>query len=370
MASTVATRVRKLVTGADLFNRSDSCPVLCFKLGALRVRVITDDAEFGRRFARIFNDCLISDFDGSPSVPPQLDLKVCSSETSSAAVAEIFDHDCNSSGAVLSASFPELDLVPARGDTELGWQFFAQTSDLSRALLAVGENQIVLDRGLPWQRIVAHYFVNHVMRLQPDYAFFHAATVAIGNCGVLLAGEKGAGKSTLSLALASRGHGFLGDELATIHSISGMILPFRRAVSIRLGPQAKAVMHYLKSNPVDKEVLPDGTERLRVPASQIFPAATGRAVELTHAFFLKEISEHSKAKAFAFSWRDMHLLAPLYATVVSMPPAVRMLRFLKLFANVRCYILSPGGTPDETAELIESIVERKWDIACSKERSA
>jgi hypothetical protein len=207
------------------------------------------------------------------------------------------------------------------------------------------------------------------MRMQPDFYFFHAATVAIGDCGVFLAGNKGAGKSTLSLALAARGHGFLGDELATIHSVTGMVLPFRRAVSIRLGPQAQAVSQYLGRTQVDRETLPDGTERLRVPASHIFPAAAGRPVILTHAFFLNDVAERPQAKEFEFSSRDLPLLAPLHATLASMSPAIRTLRFLKLFANVRCNILSPGGTPDETAELIESIVESKWDSTFNKERS-
>ena len=345
-------------------------PELSLRLGSLRARLRTDDPEFASRFARIFHDCLDSGADTAVSDPEPLDLEIRSSVLSSPVVADISGHDGTCAARILGAFFPELGLVQAHCDTTEGWQLFARTSDPAHPLIAVLGNKLVLERELPWQRIVAHYFLAHAMRMQPDFAFFHAASVAIGNDGVFLSGDKGAGKSTLSLALAARGHGFLGDELGTIHAVTGMMLPFRRSVSIRLGPQAQTVAQYLGQNQVDRETLPDGTDRLRLPASQIFPAAVGRPVSLTCAFFLSERAARPQARQFEFSSRDLPLLAPLQATVDSMPLPVRTLRFLKLFAKVRCYILSPGGTPDETAGLIESIVEGKWDTASSKERSA
>ena len=347
-------------------------PESFYRLGSLRARMRTDDVEFSTRFGRIFHDCLEPEVrvPWSQADPRLLDFELRGLDAGVPVVARISGCDGSSAGAVLCSFFPELDLVPALCNADDGWQFFARACAPEIARIAVRADSIVVDRALPWQRIIAHYFLNHVMRMQADYAFFHAATVSIGNRGVMLSGEKGAGKSTLSLALAARGHGFLGDELGTIHSGTGTMLPFPRAVSIRLGPQAQAVAHYLKHNQVERETLPDGTERLRVPVSRMFPAAAAPLpVSLTHAFFLNRVAARPQVEEFEFSWRDVQRLAPLYATLQNMPLAVRTMRLLKLFAKVRCFILSPGGTPDETADIIEAIVENKWHTASAKDQS-
>ena len=57
----------------------------------------------------------------------------------------------------------------------------------------------------------------------------------------MLVGPKGAGKSTLALALAARGHALLGDEHACYLPATGELLPFRRPVGIKPGPRAAAV---------------------------------------------------------------------------------------------------------------------------------
>lgn len=357
LISSAAHRVRRPAYSQEFF----------FRFGSLRVRLRSDDVAFSTRFARIFHDCRESP--GLDSDGVRADLDVRSSGTGNAVVAEISDHDCSATTDVLRAFFPELDLVRAEGKGEEGWHLFANSADHRRVVVAARGNELVLDRELPWQRIVAHYFLNHVFRLQPEFFFFHGASIAVGNHGVFLSGSKGSGKSTLSLAMAARGHAFLGDELAVIHGATGMMLPFPRAVSIRLGPQAQAVAHYLTQNPVDRETLPDGTERLRLPPSQIFPAAAGRPVPLTHAFFLDRAADLPAPREFGFSQRHLPLLGPLHATLTSVPPALRTVRFLKLFGEARCYIFPPRGTPDESAGLLESIVESKWDTAFNRERS-
>jgi len=199
------------------------------------------------------------------------------------------------------------------------------------------------------------------LRQQPGMAFFHGATLALGDRGLLLAGAKGAGKSTLSLALAARGHAFLSDEIAAIRIEDRVMRPFARAASIRLGPQAGAVTRFLDRNSVDREILPDGTARMRVPVSSMFPAAVARDVRLSHVFFLGLISSKPCATPFEFSLKDLSVLTPLHPTVARTSPGERTMMFLKLFSRVHCYMLTPGGTPDETADLIEAMVEEKWD---------
>jgi hypothetical protein len=338
-----------------------------FRFGSLRARLRTDHVGFSGHFLRIFHDCL--DPEELPTEPPLVNLKVTDAADSDFVVAEIFPYDANSAAAALEVLFPELQLAFAGCDAADGSQFFVRGTDPQKPVIVLRANQILIDRGLPWQTIVGHYFVHHALSLQPDYVFFHGATLAVGNNGVLLSGSKGAGKSTLSLALAARGHGFLGDEYAGIERATRVVVPFRRSVSIRRGPQAQAVQRFLVKNIVDRDTLPDGTERWRVPVSRMFPAATSRPVRLTHALFLTGISNSPGATAFEFSAKDLPLLGPLHATLMGKSAGERTVTFLKLFGGIWCYLLTPGGTPDETAELIENIVEGKWDTASKKKPS-
>ena len=106
-----------------------------------------------------------------------------------------------------------------------------------------------------------------------------------------------------------------------------------------------------------------------MPVSRLFPAATPRRVPLTHAFFLGDIGEEPSATPITFSLSHLPLLAPLHATLTNIAPGERTIRFLRLFSQIRCYMLTPGGTPDQTAELVENIVEGKWDTASKRKPS-
>ena len=334
-----------------------------FRFGALKARLRTDDFEFKDRFLRNFHDCqeqpeAWSDF-------PDVRLEVTSSFLGEPPVADISGLNTPSAGTVFVILFPELDLVQTEpGSLESGQRYRARShSSSGQAFVAIRGTRITIDRELPWQMMVAHYFLTHVMSLQPDLMFFHGATSAIGEKGLLLSGDKGSGKSTLSLALAARGHGFLGDEIAAVHRITRTLLPFRRQASMRHGPQSGAVARYLRENEIENETLPDGTVRFRAQVSSMFPAATARPVEFTHAFFLGERSKSPRVERFEFSSRDLPLIAPLHATLMNAPAGGQALSFAKLFGATRCHRLSPGGSPDETADLIENIVEEKWVTA-------
>src|SRR5207244_11314158 len=118
--------------------------------------------------------------------------------------------------------------------------------------------------------------LNWVIHLLPDLRFFHAAALAIGREGALIAGERAAGKSTLSMALAARGHDFFGDEIAAVRTETFQLAPFRRAVSVREGPQAPAVEKRLAEKCCFTETFPDGTARSRARDCELLPASDAR----------------------------------------------------------------------------------------------
>lgn len=60
---------------------------------------------------------------------------------------------------------------------------------------------------------------------------FHAAALSWNNVGILLPGESGAGKTTLSAWLSSQGFGFLSDELILVKD--GLLTGFQRPLHIK-----------------------------------------------------------------------------------------------------------------------------------------
>ena len=299
-----------------------------FRFAARDARVESDDADFVARFALNFHDCRI------PPVPDGAVATLRVEKTGGDMVLGRVE------GLAMSA------------DPGLMARLFPELGEKADRAMAMG-NELHIDRSLPWQAVIGHWFVHCVMAAQPELVFLHAASVAVAGQGILLCGEKGAGKSTLSVALAARGHAFLGDEVGAIDPVALRLLPFRRRASLRLGPQGQAVREWLERHPVERETLADGSVRSRVQVSTLFPAAAAQPVPLCAAFFLGPRQARPALARIDFERRDLPAVSPLAATLAGMPARVRALQFLKLFGAIPCFGLRPGGTPDETADLIE-----------------
>jgi hypothetical protein len=252
-----------------------------------------------------------------------------------------------------------LALFPGRGYVEMdcaadGWRSIGFAEKTSPLLTARG-SQVLVDAREGWQSLIANCAVNWVMQMQHGLLFFHAAAVAVGGDGVLIAGEKGAGKSSLSMALAARGHDFFGDEIAGVRTGTFELAPFRRAVSVRKGPQAPPVVEKLRSKFCFTETFPDGTVRSRALASDLFPAANARPRPLRWVFFLRGFEERPRAESFHPRSQDVRLLAPLACTFWGRSSAARITEVAKLLSTVNCYFLYPGQ-PEDTAKMVERIV--------------
>ena len=72
--------------------------------------------------------------------------------------------------------------------------------------------------------------------LQAGWAQLHAAVVRVEGLRILLVGDKGAGKTTLSLRLLYDGHGFEGDELVLTRD--GVAMPVARNLHVKPGSRA------------------------------------------------------------------------------------------------------------------------------------
>jgi len=252
-----------------------------------------------------------------------------------------------------------LALFPGRGYVEVksaaaGWRSIGLAGKTSPLLTARG-SEVLVDAREEWQPLIANCAVNWVMQMQPGLLFFHGAAVAIRGEGVLIVGDKGAGKSTLSLALAARGHDFFGDEIAAVRTEGFELAPFRRALSVRTGPQAPQVEEKLRSKCCAMETFPDGTVRLRATAKELFPGVGARPRPLRRVFFLRGFEQLPRYESFCPRLEDLRLLAPLACTYWGSSSAARVTQVAKLLSSVECYFLYPGQ-PEDTTNLIERIV--------------
>ena len=256
-------------------------------------------------------------------------------------------------GYLLGFSSPTIPLT--RLDPEAGWTALGLAGDPSPVFLFSDSGPDCLFRRVSrWRRIVANFLFLRMLRLRPDALFFHAASVAVGGRGALLVGPKGTGKSTTSLALAARGHEFLGDETACYLPSSGELLPFRRPVGIKPGPQSDAVRDALaRLRPRADE---DGL--VRVPVERLFPSVAPRPAPLSNVLFLSGFGEHPELSPIRAGREELASLQPIASTLVSGPATRRVFEMIRLIQSAACYRLV-AGDPDQTARLLEKELESR-----------
>jgi hypothetical protein len=329
----------------------------CF--GQTLLRMDCDDHAFSRRFKDIYGECAVEP--AKDMTTPHVDFRVASLP-SNPNVLEVSIIPKPPDGAdFIRRLVPERRYLDCK-ETTTGWKMLALPEAPEEPVLSFGPNGILVSRSHPWQHAIALYAISSAFRMRPDVYLFHAASVGISGRGVLLSGAKGAGKTTLSLCFASRGHAFLGDEWAAVSSSTCELLPLRRTASIRQGPRAMGLDEYLNRHSCEMETLPDGTQRLRANVGAVFPRALPQVVPLTDIFFLRRFAPRPAVERFTPSRGELPPISPLLASVWGHPPAERALQMFRTLGKARWWHLDVGGSPEETADLIEeTLKEGLWD---------
>jgi hypothetical protein len=235
--------------------------------------------------------------------------------------------------------------------------------------VAVSGNQLLVHRSTPWQALVGSLAMSRLFRLQRNLLFLHAGSVGIGGQGVLLMGPKGAGKTTLSLALAARGHAFLGDEIAGVRLDAGRadgrmggqadrkmeLVPVRRSLAVRDGPRAAAVGAALDREEAPYEPFPDGTSRRRAFAGQLF-GGPAESLPLRRLVFLRGKGPVARLDPAPAGRELLGLLTPLGASMWGRTPMDAMRDLLRVVTTVPAVMLELGP-PEATAELLAESLE-------------
>lgn len=255
-----------------------------------------------------------------------------------------------------------LTIFPDRGYHEGpssgGWRTLVVPTPKGPGAIAIQGDRLRCEPDVPWRSLAGNIAVNRLLRLQKDTLFLHAAATQLGDQGVLLVGGKGAGKTTLALALAARGQRLLGDELCGVRTATRLLVPVRRSVAVRAGPAAAAVAARLGALGAPWVSFPDGTQRRRASPAELFPghAPANAAVPLSHLVFLRGFSPRALLEEVRPSRAMLAWLTPLASTLWDRTPADTVRGLLATVMGVRCWTLG-AGDPDETADLLSATLE-------------
>jgi len=235
-------------------------------------------------------------------------------------------------------------------------------------VLAAGNGEILLHPKLIPPEFLVEYLVGIVLGAQPWILPVHGAAVQIGDGAAILVGASRAGKTTLGLHLATRGHPLLGDEIALIRPATREVVPFRRSVNVRPGPHgdelAAALGLSAARNGSTSPAQWAGSHRI----AALFPGRPARPTPLRAAFFLAGFADQPAREAFQLTldredvigWITTPEIA--YCSWGLAPPrrAFRLMVLRQALSQTPCWLLKVGRSGD-TAALIERTME---ELAC------
>ncbi len=248
----------------------------------------------------------------------------------------------------------EKSVCPYRelGDSS-GWTLIAEESG-NEPVLLFRDQHCLFRRVETWPLVALSLFFRAVFGTRRNAILFHASSVGVFDRGFLFAGPRRAGKSTLSLALAARGHHFLGDEIAWYLPDTHELIDFRRPVGVREGPQAALI------NKAMTERAPNGIafhDSLRLPIDALVPQQAARPTRLDSVFILRGFEPVPRVVPVLPTLEHAALLQPLPVSMLNAAPGRRLLQMTRLLASVKMYDLYPGH-PDATAILLEEVATR------------
>jgi hypothetical protein len=323
-----------------------------YRLGDGHLEVRSSDTAFRERLGALYRECLTSA--EKQAGLPCVSCVIHGPDADAAGLAVIDDPE------PLDLAEFTLGVFPDRGYREVpspvrGWRVISLGAD-DDGSVAISGNRVLFRRDAPWRALVGSLAVSRLIRLQRRHLFLHAASVGVARSGILLVGPKAAGKTTLSLALAARGHAFLGDEIAGVRLDSLELVPLRRSLAVRAGPRARAVSEALSRCVAPVEIYPDGSERLRAQPADLFPGSNGVALPLEALVFLEGFGPAPSLQPVEPGRDQVRQLTPMGATLWGMAPARRAFDMLSMLSRVRCYRMVLGG-PEDSAVCIERLLE-------------
>jgi len=337
---------------ANLHIVKPDVPPRWFQFGDAFLDLRADLPAFTERFSALFGGCRA---EGPCADAPVVMCRVTRRPGDDTPVTVMLDGPAFADApGLVEALFAEDGLRRTTGFD--GWTGFA-FEGMPAARLAVRDDRLVASPESPWPYVAGAVLVHSTMCAQPDTLFVHAAAVRIGGAGVLFVGSRLAGKTTLAVGLATRGHRMLSDEVGAIRLGGPSILPFPRAAGVRPGPAAAAAAAVLDRPEFLVERFADGTTKTLVPFAAFGPAVPlGEPTPLEHVVVLDQRAERPRLTELDPSPRNLRFVSPVKSAPFAAGSAAKTMRLVTLASKVRWHRLE-AGSPDETL----TVIERRFD---------
>jgi hypothetical protein len=203
--------------------------------------------------------------------------------------------------------------------------------------------------GPRWRLSIVWLLHWRLLRSRPDIIFFHASALGMFGEGTIFVGPSGGGKSTISMALAARGHNFLSDEVGAYAPDTGQLFPFRRPVGIKPGPRAVAVERGLPAR-ANARIESEGF--FRVDLDAIFQTEPPQVAPLRRIVFLRGFCKTPRLERIKPARKELIELQPLLSSFLNASHSRRVFELTRLLATAKVYQLHLGS-PDETAIYLE-----------------
>lgn len=185
----------------------------------------------------------------------------------------------------------------------------------------------------------------------------HGGCVKINNKALIISGESGTGKSTLTGALVKEGHPFLSDDVCTVRVVDGAVL------AVPAYPQLKLCRHTCENFGYDPDRLPllsEDRQKYAVRRPELWcpeSTLTGAMVEIV----LEENADAPRLRTVTGREKLLMLLRNHYRGFVleqmGIPPW-RMKRLLQIASATVMYRIvrpSQGNTLSEIVSMVETL---------------
>ena len=246
-----------------------------------------------------------------------------------------------------------------------GWRVLVHAAAPNQLLIASDGRHALINRDGAPPEFVLDCIVGVAQSAQSGVMFLHAASVGIDGCGALILGASQAGKSTNALALALRGHAFLGDDVAAVRQASRTLLPFPKSAGLRAGPLADLLAERIQACPHVRAPGRNGVLRTVVRASALLPGSKSGPLPLRYAFLMDRATEGGRITAFKPGHGDLTRLRGMVimdtAPTWGLSPGrdlLQLLGVLNLLAGLRCFLVDRGST-QETAQMMENAMRAR-----------
>ncbi len=213
-------------------------------------------------------------------------------------------------------------------------------------LLNAKNSHITANSQKQFLRYLEHEIILQFILANPDLLWLHAGAVAQNGRAILLAGDWGRGKSTLTAALSTNGYKFLTDDICPLRLQSGELLPF--PVLPRVRARTNRILPPVEARNLEKQTAP-------LPPD---------AIQTQHATIQMILFPQYRPQAQT----ALHPVSPAYATAVLLQQNLNLMRhgntavaaLSRLVSQTAVYEMPFSDAGDAVA-----LITKKWGRASS-----